>query len=224
MFRTQVNRLVALPVAFSALLMMAGCQPVTPVEPAPTATAVVEEADATPAPSASAPQASRPLAVSSVISSTPISLAIPALEVEIPVTPMGWESVEVNGERTTRWVVPEDAAGWALNSAGAGAVGNLVLAGYQARGSAVFAPLALDEVEVGQEIIVTDAAGAQFTYRVVEVSTPVVLVGATEADRAAAAAYIAPTEDARLTMVTGWPAEITTHRIFAVAELVAGAE
>ena len=104
------------------------------------------------------------------------------------------------------------------------AAGNTVLAGHQAAGAAVFAPLALGEVEAGQEIVLTDAAGATFTYRVVAVSEPIPLLGATADEIAAATAYMAPTDDARLTLVTGWPAATTTHRIFAVAELVASAQ
>jgi sortase (surface protein transpeptidase) len=137
---------------------------------------------------------------------------------------MGWETVEIDGQRTTQWVVPEDVGGWALNSVGAGEAGNVVIAGYQMYGNAVFAALALGEVEPGQEILLTDEAGAEFVYRVVEVAEPLPLLGATAEEQVLANAYIAPTTDARLTLVTGWPAATTTHRIFVVAELAADAQ
>ena len=73
----------------------------------------------------------------------PVQLGIPALALEIPVVPMGWERVVVAGQSTTRWVVPADAAGWALNSSPAGGDGNVVIAGHQAYGAAVFAAISL---------------------------------------------------------------------------------
>ena len=119
--------------------------------------------------------------------------------------------------------MPDEAAGWAPNSARAGDAGNVVIAGHQARGEAVFAPISLGEVEVDQEIVLADETGNTFTYRVVEVSEPIPVVGATDAEVAQAAAYAAPTTDARLTLITGWPAATTTHRVFVVAELVTDA-
>ena len=211
--------LVASVVVLSALLMSA-CQPLTPTPPA-------MEAAASETPAASVAATSTPAAPETAPvqeAAAPVNLAIPALGVDVAVAPMGWEIVEIDGQRTTRWVVPETTAGWAINSAGAGGAGNMVIAGHQARGNAVFAALALGEVEPGQEVLVTDAAGAEFTYQVVEVSEPLPLLGATAEQSAQAAAYLAPSTDARLTLVTGWPADTTTHRIFAVAELAAAAQ
>ena len=215
-------RLAVAPAVMLGVLFISACQPLTP-------TPVVEEA-ATSAPAeASATATMEPVSEVSAAGATsdilaPASLMIPALNLEIPVAPMGWETVEIDDQRTTQWVLPEDVAGWALNSASAGAAGNVVIAGYQTRGDAVFAALALGEIEPGQEILMTDEAGAEFTYRVVEVSEPLPLLGATEEEQAQANAYIAPTTDARLTLVTGWPAATTTHRIFVVAELATTAQ
>lgn len=217
------TRLFVAPAVLLGVLLLSACQPLTPTpvaEETEANTTVVEApANATPEPVSEASAAG----VAADISA-PTRLALSALSLEIPVAPMGWETVEVDGQRTTQWVVPEDAAGWALNSAGAGEVGNVVIAGHQTRGDAVFAALALGEVESGQEILLTNESGAEFTYRVVEVSTPLPLLGATAEEQAQADAYIAPTGDARLTLVTGWPADTTTHRIFVVAELVATAQ
>lgn len=153
------------------------------------------------------------------VGSPPVRLQIPALALDVPVVPMTWDVAMVDGKRTTRWVTPEDAAGWAVNSAGVGALGNVVIAGHQARGAAVFEAIALGELEVGQQIVLTDEAGLTVSYQVAAISQPIPLVGASEEERALAAAYVAPTADARLTLVTGWPSATTTHRVFIVAAL-----
>lgn len=216
------TRLFVAPVMLLGVLLLSACQPLTP-------TPVAEEAETSTVAATPATVTTEPVSEGAVAGATtdvlaPTRLTISALNLEIPVTPMGWETVEIDGQRTTQWVVPEDAAGWALNSASAGGAGNVVIAGHQTRGDAVFAALALGEVEPGQEILITDGAGAEFTYRVVDVSAPLPLLGATEEEQAQADAYVAPTDDAHLTLVTGWPADTTTHRIFVVAELVATAQ
>ena len=162
----------------------------------------------------------------------PAQLAIDAIELDVPVVAMGWRIVDVDGERTTDWIVPEEAAGWHINSALPGTAGNVVISGHQLLGAAVFAPLALGEVETGQAIQLTDEEDAVFTYRVVEVSEPIPLAGATADDLALAEAYLAgdaaaddteaddtEADDAQLTLITGWPDYTTTHRVFVVAEL-----
>ena len=193
--------------------------PIAESEEVATETPVAEEATATEEATPEAPDE----APSALPGNPPVAIEIPALALVIPVTPMGWESTEVGSQTTTRWVVPDEAAGWAPNSARAGDAGNVVIAGHQARGEAVFAPISLGEVEVDQEIVLADETGNTFTYRVVEVSEPIPVVGATDAEVAQAAAYAAPTTDARLTLITGWPAATTTHRVFVVAELVTDA-
>jgi sortase (surface protein transpeptidase) len=157
------------------------------------------------------------------VGAPPVQLQIPELAIDVPVVPMTWEIVTVEGERTTRWTPPEDAAGWAVNSAGVGALGNVVIAGHQARGKAVFEAIALGEAEVGQKILLSDETGATATYEVAAISEPIPLFGASETERALAAAYVVPTADARLTLVTGWPAATTTHRIFVIALLAPNA-
>lgn len=217
----RLARLSIAPIVMLGVLFISACQPLTPT---PTAQEAETDAAAGASATATAEPAGEALATEAATGGlAPAGLAIPALGLEIPVVPMAWEAVELDGQRTTQWVLPEDAAGWALNSAGAGEAGNVVIAGYQARGDAVFAALALGEVELGQDIVVTDEAGAEFIYRVVKVSEPLPVLGAADDERAQAAAYVSPTTDARLTLVTGWPSATTTHRIFVVAELAAAA-
>jgi hypothetical protein len=133
---------------------------------------------------------------------------------------MGWKVEVADGERTTVWDVPLDKAGWHINSAGAGGMGNTVVSGRQVNGAAVFAPLALGSVAPGQEVFVTDGDGITFAYRISEVTDPIPVVGATPDELSRAATYFEPTTSPRLTLVTGWPEFTTTHRIFAVAEFL----
>jgi hypothetical protein len=133
---------------------------------------------------------------------------------------MGWTVTDVNGQRTTKWALPGDALGWHVNSVGAGAAGRTILSGQQAVGEALLAPLARGEIEAGQELLLTDSDGLTFVYRVTEVSEPIVLADPSAEEQAQAAAYVTPSDEAVLTLITGWPDFTTTHRVFAVAEFV----
>jgi hypothetical protein len=148
----------------------------------------------------------------------PEQLSIPELALTLLVEPMGWTIEEVEGQRTTQWEVPEDVVGWHVISAGAGGAGRVVLSGHQAIGAAPFALLAQGQVQPGQEILLTDSEGIGFVYRVVEVSDPIPLTGASPEDEALASSYLEPTTEPLLTLITGWPDFTTTHRVFAVAE------
>jgi sortase (surface protein transpeptidase) len=150
----------------------------------------------------------------------PVTLTIPALDLEFPVTPMGWTITGSDEGRTTAWQVPEESLGWQITSAAAGAAGRVIIAGHQRLGAALLAPLAQGEIEAGQEIWLTNSAGNVFVYRITEVSEPVIQLGATPEEEAAAMSYVAPTEEPSLTLITGWPDFTTTHRVFAVAEFV----
>lgn len=150
----------------------------------------------------------------------PVRVQIPEIGLDAPIIAMGWRVGVVNGERTTVWDVPLDKAGWHINSVGAGGLGNTVVSGRQADGAAVFAPLALGSVAVGQQVFLTDGDGITFVYEITEVTDPIAVTGATPDEISQAASYFAPTDTARLTLVTGWPDFTTTHRIFAVAEFV----
>lgn len=203
-YHRHVN-LAALLLLISALLF--GCQPLIQA-PTPTADATATPAEE-PTPVAETRQGL-----------APVLLRIPALTLELSITPMGWVVTEANGQRTTQWIVPLDTVGWHVNSAGAGGTGNTILSGHQSNGAAVFAPLALGDITIGQEVQLVDEQGGVFVYRVTEISEPIPLVGATEEDNVLAQTYMAPTDVAQLTLVTGWPDFTTTHRIFAIAEYV----
>lgn len=198
-------------------------EPAAAAEPSAVPDVTLTITDSSVLTAATAISLSAPLTVA--FANAPVALAFPELELMVPVQPMGWELVRSDGVRSTRWLLPTDAAGWHPGSAGAGEAGNLLISGSQLLGAAVFAPLALGEVEPGQEIVVTSATGAEYAYSVVELSEPLALANDAEAD-AALVAYLQPTLAAgvaRLTLVTGWPDFTTTHRIVVVAERQAAA-
>ncbi len=153
-------------------------------------------------------------------SAPPARLEIPDLNLDVDVVPMGWQIVTVDGERTTMWAPPEEQAGWHVNSAHAGALGNVLISGRQADGAAVFAPLALGSVTSGQEIWLSDQDGVTFVYQVSEVSEPIPITGATDEEIERAAAYQEQSDTAKLTLITGWPDFTTTHRVFVVADFL----
>lgn len=200
-------------IALCTVFLLFGCQGIPGATPAaPTAT---------PAPSSPAEQpvtSAEPLSLDKAL--PPTLFQLPELDIEFRVSPMGWTVVDANGSRTTRWIVPQDAAGWHINSAGAGAAGNTILSGQQTAGEAVFAPLSLGEIQPGQQIFLTSEDGQVYVYEVKEVSQPIPMIGATPADEEAAAAFVAPSSDAKLTLITGWPDFATTHRVFAVAQFL----
>lgn len=204
-------------------LVLAGCNrggapvPVTST-PVPTLSTVAPtsaEEDASPPP---ARQEIPPLAVAEA--SPPARLRIPVVGMDVPVVAMTWQITVIGGIRTTQWTLPMEAAGWHVNSAPAGAVGNVVVSGHHLLGEAVFRPITLGDVTVGQEIYLEDEAGRVFVYRVREVTEPVPIEASLAQERALAEQYTSQRGEARLTLVTGWPDYAATHRIFVVADFL----
>lgn len=194
--RRIISVIVLNAVLVIGLLLIAACQPIQPAPAGETPLAVAEPGYA----------------------NAPVNLAIPAIDMDVAVMPTGWQVIERNGVRTTEWMTPENTAGWHVNSAGAGEEGNTIISGHQATGAAVFSPIALEEVAVGQEIVVTGVDGLEHRYMVTEVSKPLPIDNSSQEESQQIAAYLAPSDTARLTLITGWPAFTTSHRIFVVAE------
>jgi hypothetical protein len=150
----------------------------------------------------------------------PVLIAIPGIDLSINVTPMGWRIAEVGGERTTVWLLPDEGVGWHPNSAVLGDNGNVVISGHQLFGDASFAPLALGDVAIGQDVLLTSVDGDLFTYRVVEVTEPLPISRNFAQEQALAERYLAQTDEPTLTLIAGWPDYSSTHRIIVTAELV----
>ena len=150
----------------------------------------------------------------------PIQLIAPTLNLTIPIEEMGWQVTQVEGERKAVWEVPDNSAGWHLNSARPGTAGNMVLSGHHLLGAAVFAPIARGELIQGTQLLINDDQGHTFLYQVSKVSTPIPALGASPAEQHQADAYLAPSPQATLTLVTGWPDFSDTHYLFLVADFV----
>jgi hypothetical protein len=149
----------------------------------------------------------------------PVRLTAPALNFAVSIETMRWQVAEVEGNRQAIWEVPESSAGWHLNSAPPGTAGNMVLSGHHLLGAAVFAPLARGEFTVGTQLLINDDQGRTFLYQVSEVAQPLPVNGSA-AEQTQAMAYLAPTEQSLLTLVTGWPDFSDTHYLFVRATFV----
>jgi sortase (surface protein transpeptidase) len=93
----------------------------------------------------------------------PVRLTVPALEVDVPVDPVG---VEADGRMT----LPADVqrVGWYRFGPVPGAAGSAVVAGHvddREQGLGAMAPLRA--AAIGQEVVVTDATGTATRWRIV---------------------------------------------------------
>jgi LPXTG-site transpeptidase (sortase) family protein len=147
----------------------------------------------------------------------PTLLNIPAIDLWTGVAAMGWHRVVgINGVAYSEWENIQYAAGWQKNSAVPGSRGNVVVSGHNNIDGAVFRDLW--KLEAGQSIYIY-ANHTQYTYVVDSVK----LMPETNADtaqQAQNAAFIRQSDDYRLTLVSCWPPNNNTHRVFVVAHLV----
>jgi len=181
--------------------------------PSPTAPAGGASPTPTAVPSTPAPS---PTPTATPIPQPPTRIVAPAIKLDAPVVAMGWKMVEYNGEQVAEWDVPKDAAGWHIDSAMAGQVGNTVLSGHHNIEGKVFRYVV--DLEIGDEIVLY-AGDRSFAYTVTE-KYILKEAGMPWAVRHKNAQWIAPTADERLTLVTCWPYEWpgNTHRVVVVAK------
>jgi LPXTG-site transpeptidase (sortase) family protein len=138
-----------------------------------------------------------------------------AIDMDVPVTPVGWSEVERDGGVETVWAVPDDVAGWHQNSAMPGNGGNVVLSGHHNMGSEVFRHVV--DLAPGDELVV-HADGRDYYY-VVSDRFVVPDRDVPMEQRLQNAQWIAPTAVERLTLVTCWPYEDNSHRVIVLADL-----
>lgn len=144
----------------------------------------------------------------------PIRILIPELSIDAPVTVVGMQAIEQNGQTFFQWQVPSEAkAGWHNTSARLGEPGNTVLNGHHNIFGELFRDLV--DLEPGDEIVMYDPQKT-YTYTVDQV---LILEERNQplAVRQENAQWIAPTEDERLTLVTCWPYTDNSHRVVVVA-------
>jgi sortase A len=144
-----------------------------------------------------------------------LRLSIPALKVDAPVVPVALEEKTNQAGRPYRqWTVPDQfAAGWHDTSAPPGQPGNTVLNGHNNVHGAIFHDLV--DLPLGEKIILY-TNNKQLVYEVayreflLEMGKPL-------RTRLRNARWIAPSHDARLTIVTCWPNTSNSHRLVVVA-------
>ena len=215
-------------------------------QPVKTATRKPLQASATPRPSKTATPATgapaaapgvTPAAVAAPLAAAaspvePVRMTIPDLKIDAAVVPMGWEVIQTKDGPISQWVIPKDAAGHHINSAGIGEPGNLVISGHNNIYGQVFKPISLawdndtrvkvdsvtdrSDILNGRTIELFDAQGEQHSYVITEFYR-LKDTGVSQAQRIGNGQYILPTGDERITLVTCWPPNNNTHRLIVIA-------
>jgi LPXTG-site transpeptidase (sortase) family protein len=147
---------------------------------------------------------------------------IPSLNVKAPIVPAEYHEVTAQDENGNaalfdQWDAPDEyAAGWHTTSATLGVPGNTVLIGHHNVYGKVFGTLAY--LQEG-DLIFINGGGHWYIY---EVTNKMVLPerNVSLEQRLANAAWIMPSDDERLTLVTCCPETNNTHRLIIVAKPV----
>jgi sortase A len=178
-----------------------------PAVPLPTSVAGVP----TPIPEPTLPttaSAARPPATS-----PPTRLVIPKIALDIPVLPVGFETIMEGNRARLVWADVPDAGGFHQTSAYPGNPGNTVINGHRDIYAAVFRHL--DQVAVGDQIVVY-VGDVAYPYTVTEVLV-VPETFASAAQRAENQRLIGYLPEERLTLVTCTPVGLATHRLLVIA-------
>ncbi len=141
----------------------------------------------------------------------PVKLEITTLDVATDVIAVGWRT----SAEGVQWDSPKNAAGFVINSAAPGNVGNTVIYGHNNIEGEVFKNLS--DVEAGDEIKLTAEDGTVYLYEVEEV-VRFQEQGITADQRLEHLSYFDPTQDQRLTLLTCWPYTGNSHRVAVVAK------
>lgn len=155
----------------------------------------------------------RVLGSGDVPAGVPTRMVVPAIALDSWVVPVDKAPVVVNGETYGQWNTADNQVGWHNLSAKLGEVGNTVFNGHSDVNAAVFRNLGY--VMIGDEIIVS--SGVQ-NYRYVVTQKFLVQEGNVPLEvRIQNAAWMAPTQDERLTLITcANPG--ATHRLIIIAQ------
>jgi LPXTG-site transpeptidase (sortase) family protein len=144
----------------------------------------------------------------------PDRLVIPAFKLDAPILPVRYRALSFDDQMYDQWLAPDKfAVGWSDTSALLGYPGNSVFDGHHNSFGMVFKDLV--NLNIGDEIDIY-SGNVLFQYRVVlkmlvpERMQPMAV-------RMANARWIAPTTDERITLITCWPANDSTHRVIIVA-------
>ena len=146
---------------------------------------------------------------------TPLTrLVAQSIDLDTPVTGVGWTEIVRNGTPIRVWTVAEKAAGWHQNSLLPGQGGNIVLSGHHNIKGEVFRYIV--DLEIGDAL--TLYTGDQPYNYIVSDKFIVKDKGEPEKVRLANARWIGPFEDERVTLVTCWPYNSNSHRVIVIAK------
>jgi LPXTG-site transpeptidase (sortase) family protein len=163
------------------------------------------------------PQPEVSLEAQSSVSETIGRIQIPNLALDVPIVEVSWHLEEIEGQTVGVWDTVAGMAGHHRGTAALGAQGNCVISGHsQAAAQGVFQLLA--ELKPGDKITLLTAEGSPYQY-IVEGTQKVAELGVDLEQRRAHATVMAPTQDARLTLITCWPDWAYTHRLIVSARL-----
>ncbi|HEY1012472.1 MAG TPA: sortase [Herpetosiphonaceae bacterium] len=130
-------------------------------------------------------------------------IEIPSIGVDSKVVEVGWDLVDDGaGGQAAVWQVAKFAVGQHRGSANPGEGGNVVMAGHVGGAGPVFARLI--ELKPGDQLTL-NSRGQQYLY-VVRESLRLQEIGAADEERLANAAYMDPTPEEMVTLITCWPA------------------
>jgi sortase A len=147
----------------------------------------------------------------------PTYLTIPSVKIDSPVVPVGWEMIPgKEGRDSAQWEVAEYAVGHHKGSANPGEIGNVVMSGHVDWKGEVFRNL--HKVERGAEVYVY--SGEREYLYIVQDKVLVKEEGpdVTDEMRRQNAAYMNPTLDQTLTLITCWPYGVDDHRLIVIAK------
>jgi sortase A len=147
--------------------------------------------------------------------SPPVRLSIPSVKIDSKIVPVSWKMIPApGGALTSEWQVADYAVGHHAGTANPGQPGNVVLSGHVDYRGQVFKDL--NKVHKGDEVTVYTEKG-QYIY----VVTDLVIVkeeGVSDAQKRQNAAYMNPTPDKTLTMITCWPYGVDDHRLVVISK------
>jgi sortase A len=143
----------------------------------------------------------------------PTQITIPGLEIDAEIHQVGYNIIDIDGQRVREWDVASYAAGHHKTSARPGEGGNIVVTGHNDFEGEVFRTL--EYAEHGQEIIIETEEG-EHRYVIEEIHMRRE-IGASLEERLETGRFMADMPEERLTLITCWPYGINDHRIVVVA-------
>ncbi len=152
-----------------------------------------------------------------VQSEPPVKITIPSVQIDSPVVPVGWDMIPgKDGQQSSQWQVADYAVGHHQGTANPGEIGNVVMSGHVDWKGEVFRNL--HKVQRGDEVHVF-TANREYLY-IVQGIVKVKEEGADVTDemRRQNAAYMNPTPDQTLTLITCFPYGVDDYRLIVIAK------